>query len=63
MNKKEFSKEIVNLRNNAKELEKNNKEFEDSKKYYNKHYKGMLSKTIFGVLGVAVAFTLIFVFM
>lgn len=41
----------------------NKKELQELKEYYNKHYKGMLSKTIFGILGVAVAFTLIFVFM
>ena len=62
MNKKELH-ELKKLKNNVVKLKKNNKEFEELKKYYNKHYKGMLSKTIFGILGVALGFTLIFVFM
>ena len=28
----------------------NKKEWKEVKRYYNKHYKGMLSKTIFGLL-------------
>ena len=28
----------------------NKKEWEEVKRYYNKHYKGELSKTIFGLL-------------
>ena len=54
--------QVVDLRNNTKELEKNIKEFKELKEYYNKHYKGMLSKTIFGILVVALGFTCIFMF-
>ena len=41
----------------------NKKELQELKEYYNKYYKGMISKTILGILGVAVGFTFIFVFM
>ena len=41
----------------------NKKELKELKEYYNKHYKGMLSRTILGALAVAAGFTLIFVFM
>ena len=39
----------------------NKKELQELKEYYNKYYKGMLSKTLFGILGVALGFTSIFI--
>lgn len=37
------------------------KEWEEVRKYYNKHYKGMLSKTIFGLLFLIISLVLMFV--
>ena len=39
----------------------NKKELQELKEYYNKHYKGMLSKTIFGLLFLIISLILMFV--